>query len=134
LLSLDIVNLAPSNSKTKYLSNAISCFDPLMLTFQQRNIESQHKFDEEANCFIPLLKFLYVLQDEILYKFVSASKLILRASHLIIKYSYTVTSLRTMFYLSGCLVLIVANNYIVMEKYFNYILEIIVVEKIYTNV
>ncbi|XP_052724837.1 midasin isoform X1 [Vigna angularis] len=76
LLSLDIVNLAPSNSKTKYLSNAISCFDPLRLTFQQRNIESQHSFDEEASCFIPLLKSLYVLQDEILYKFVSASKLI----------------------------------------------------------
>jgi len=76
LLSLDIVNLAPSNSKTKYLSNAISCFDPLMLTFQQRNIESHHSFDEEASCFIPLLKSLYVLQDEILYKFVSASKLI----------------------------------------------------------
>ncbi|CAJ1950871.1 unnamed protein product [Sphenostylis stenocarpa] len=77
LLSLDIVNLAPSNIKIKYLSNAISCFDPLRLTFQQRIIESQHSFDEEASCFIPLLKSLHVLQDEILYKFVlSAPKLI----------------------------------------------------------
>ncbi|WVZ15742.1 hypothetical protein V8G54_013308, partial [Vigna mungo] len=76
LLSLDIVNLAPSNSKTKYLYNAIICFDPLRLTFQQRNIESQHSFNEKASRFIPLLKSLYVLQDEILYKFVSASKLI----------------------------------------------------------
>jgi len=76
LLSLDIVNLGPSNSKTKYLSNAISCFDPLRLTFQQRNIESQHSFDEEASCFIPLLKSLYILQDEILHKFVSEPKLI----------------------------------------------------------
>ncbi|KAK8465039.1 hypothetical protein PHAVU_010G134100 [Phaseolus vulgaris] len=76
LLSLDIVNMAPLNSKTKYLSNAISCFDPLRLTFQQRNIESQHSFDEETSCFIPLLKSLHVLQDEILCKFVSAPKLI----------------------------------------------------------
>ena len=89
LLSLDLVDLAPSNSKIKYLCNAISCFDPLRLTYQQRNIESQHNFDEEVSiesqhsfgektsCFIRLLKSLYFLQDEILNKFViSTPKLI----------------------------------------------------------
>ncbi|TKY64312.1 Midasin protein [Spatholobus suberectus] len=77
LLSLDLVNVAPSNSKIKYLFNAISCFDPLRLTYQQRNIESQYSFDEDASCFVPLLNSLHVLQDEILNKFVvSTPKLI----------------------------------------------------------
>ncbi|RDX86825.1 Midasin, partial [Mucuna pruriens] len=77
LLSLDLVNLASSNSKIKYLFNAICCFEPLRVTYQQWNIESQHIFDEEASCFIPLLKSLHVLQDEILNKFVvSTPKLI----------------------------------------------------------
>ncbi|KAL3008468.1 hypothetical protein AAZX31_07G033800 [Glycine max] len=85
LLSLDLVNLAPSNKKIKYLCNAVSFFDPLRLTYQQRNIESQHSFDDEANiesqnsfdekasCFIQLLKSLHFLQDEILHKFVAST-------------------------------------------------------------
>ncbi|XP_029127909.1 midasin [Cajanus cajan] len=73
LLSLDLVDLAPSNSKIKSHLNAISCFDLLRLTYQQRNIESQYSFDDEASCFLPLLKSLHVLQDEIINKFVVSS-------------------------------------------------------------
>ncbi|KAL2338821.1 hypothetical protein Fmac_013267 [Flemingia macrophylla] len=73
LLSLDLVNLDPSNSKIKSHLNAISCFDLLMLTYQQWKIESQHRFDDEASCFLPLLKSLHLLQDEIINKFVVSS-------------------------------------------------------------
>ncbi|XP_027334240.1 midasin [Abrus precatorius] len=77
LLSLDLADLAASNSKIKSLFNAISCFDPLSLTYQQWNIENQHSFDEETSCFIPLLKSLHVLEDGILNRFVvSTPKLI----------------------------------------------------------
>ncbi|XP_019425404.1 PREDICTED: midasin isoform X2 [Lupinus angustifolius] len=72
-LSLDFVHLASSNEKIKHLYNAICCIDPLRLTYQQRETESQHNFNDEARCFIPLLKSLHVLEDEFLNKLVAST-------------------------------------------------------------
>ncbi|KAJ1401027.1 P-loop containing nucleoside triphosphate hydrolase [Sesbania bispinosa] len=77
LLSLDLVDLAASNSKIKYLCNAIRCFDPLRLTYQQWNAECQHNFNDESRCFVPVLKSLHILEDEFLKKLVvSTPKLV----------------------------------------------------------
>lgn len=73
MLSLDLVDLAASNNKIKYLCNAIRCFDPLRLTYQQWNAEIQYSFNDEASCFVPVLKSLQVLEEEFLKKLVAST-------------------------------------------------------------
>ncbi|XP_058750373.1 midasin-like isoform X2 [Vicia villosa] len=73
LLSLDFVDLAAPNSEVKYLCNAIRCFDPLRLTYQQRFIEIQYNFTDAMSYFRPVLKSLHVLEDEFLMKLVAST-------------------------------------------------------------
>jgi len=73
LLSLDLVDLAASDSEIKYLCNAIHCFDPLRLTYQQWITETQYSFTDAVGCFLPVLKSLHALEDEFLKKLVAST-------------------------------------------------------------
>ncbi|AET01690.2 midasin [Medicago truncatula] len=73
LLSLDLVDLAAPDSEIKYLCNAICCFDPLRLTYQQWITEIQYSFTDAVSCFLPVLKSLHVLEDEFLKKLVAST-------------------------------------------------------------
>lgn len=73
LLSLDFIDLEAPNSEVKYLCNAIRCFDPLRLTFQQRVIERTDSLTDEMSHFLPVLKSLHVLEDEFLKKLVEST-------------------------------------------------------------
>lgn len=68
LLSLELYDLAESNSTCKYLCNAISCVDLLRLTYQQWDIESKHDFTDEVESFKSFLKSLGELEYEFLSK------------------------------------------------------------------
>jgi midasin len=46
---------------------------PLRVSYQQWNAESCHDYSDEVQCFIPVLKSLRVMEEEILHKFVDSS-------------------------------------------------------------
>ncbi|MCI03064.1 midasin, partial [Trifolium medium] len=79
LLSLDFVDLAARNSETKYLCNAIRCFDQLRLSNQQWITEQewiterQYSVTDARSCFVPVLKSLRVLEKEFLSKLVEST-------------------------------------------------------------
>ncbi|KAJ7963223.1 Midasin [Quillaja saponaria] len=77
LLSLELVDLSASKSTTKlsskFLCNAINCIAPVRLTYQQWGAESRHDCNDEVRDYLPLLRSLRELEEEILNKFVDQS-------------------------------------------------------------
>lgn len=77
MLSIDLGDLTASSdtyeSSSKFLCNAITCLGLLRISHQQWNAESCHEFIDEARCFLPVLKSLRVMEEEILNKFVDPS-------------------------------------------------------------
>ncbi|KAK4269128.1 hypothetical protein QN277_022325 [Acacia crassicarpa] len=85
-LSLELLDLAESNSTCKYLSNSISCIDLLKLTYRQWEIEKQweiknkHHFDEGVYSFTSFLESLQQLENEFLSKLACRPTLIVECS------------------------------------------------------
>lgn len=80
LLSLELFDLAESNSSCKYLSNAISCIDLLRLTYEQWDIESKHDFNDDVDCIKSFLKSLRKLENEFLSKLAAPPSMIVECS------------------------------------------------------
>ncbi|XP_038899709.1 midasin isoform X2 [Benincasa hispida] len=55
------------------LRNAIKCIGRLMLTYQQWNAESRHELSSEIRGFLPVLKSLRALEQEIFFKLIDPS-------------------------------------------------------------
>ncbi|KAG8656474.1 hypothetical protein MANES_04G142500v8 [Manihot esculenta] len=76
LLSLDFVDLRPSNDMSnrlcKLLSNAINCVSLLRISFQQWNAQDVHGYGYEAQHFKMVLKPLQDLEKEILNMLVTS--------------------------------------------------------------
>lgn len=72
------------------LRNAIKCIGLLMRTYQQWNAESRHELSSETQGFLPVLKSLRALEQEIFFKLVDpSSKLIESASFDMLIQSYS---------------------------------------------
>ncbi|KAA8540262.1 hypothetical protein F0562_024175 [Nyssa sinensis] len=70
MLSLELVDLFASSdvskSSNKHLSNAINCVGLLRLSFQQWNAQSEYDHSDKTRCFIPVLKSLQRVEEEVL--------------------------------------------------------------------
>ncbi|KAM7483877.1 hypothetical protein LguiB_008460 [Lonicera macranthoides] len=70
LLSLEVLDLSKSDdipkSCSKVLANAIDCVGLLRLSYQQWNTESEYAFSDKTRCFVPLLKSIRRLEEEVL--------------------------------------------------------------------
>lgn len=72
------------------LRNAINSIGLLILTYQQWNAESRHELSSETRGFLPVLKSLRALEQEIFYKLVEpSSKLVESASFYMLIQSYS---------------------------------------------
>lgn len=81
ILSLEFIDeIAPNDRNSKYLHNAITCVGPLRLSYQQWNHESLHYNGEEAQCFLPVLTSLRVLEEELLEKLVDSSIMLVESA------------------------------------------------------
>lgn len=73
------------------LRNAINCIGLLMRTYQQWNAESRHELSGKTRGFLPVLRSLRALEQEIFYKLVDpSSKLVESASFNMLIQSYSI--------------------------------------------
>lgn len=70
LLSLEVLDLSKSDdlskSCSKVLANAIDCVGLLRLSYQQWNTESEYAFSDKTRYFVPVLKSVRRLEEEVL--------------------------------------------------------------------
>ncbi|KAE8646507.1 midasin [Cucumis sativus] len=62
------------------LRNAIKCIGLLMLTYHQWNVESRHELSSEIRGFLPVLNSLRALEQEIFFKLVDPSSMLIESA------------------------------------------------------
>ncbi|GLT49686.1 hypothetical protein SLA2020_232280 [Shorea laevis] len=76
MLSLELVDLkelSDISNESKLLCDAIHCVGLLRSSYQQWNSETRHNYSDEAQCFVPFLKSLRALEEDILNILVGSS-------------------------------------------------------------